>query len=99
MSEALIIESSAPKLDRCRCGVHIVPGAKVLRVESTGSISEGLFGGQVFCSRRCIRQFCLESMETLDALDTPTSTAIVTDVHELYSGVVELFAATLGSPS
>jgi len=34
-------------------------------------------------------------METLDGLDTPSSGAIVTDFHEFYTGLAELFAATL----
>lgn len=71
----------------------------MLRVEALSSTFEVLFRGQVFCSPRCIRQFCLESLETLDALDTPESASTVTDVHEMYAGVAELFAAILGSPA
>lgn len=99
MSEALIIESAASSPERCRCGVRIVPGGKVLRVEALSSTFELLFRGQVFCSPRCIRQFCLESLETLDAIDTPESASTVIDVHEMYAGVAELFAAVRDSPS
>jgi hypothetical protein len=99
MSAALIIESSTTLPEKCRCGIRIDPGGKVLRVDSVSSAFEVLFRGQVFCSPRCLRQFCLESMETLDALDTPGTAMTVIDVHELYAGVAELFAATLSSPA
>ncbi len=94
MSAANIIESSTSKPAKCRCGVHIDPGLKLLRVESLSSASDLLFRDQVFCSPRCIRQFCLESLETLDGLDTPGSSAIVADFHDFYTGLVELFTAT-----
>ncbi|MGP8146681.1 MAG: hypothetical protein ACLQAS_04630, partial [Thermoplasmata archaeon] len=67
---------------------------KLLRVESLSSASDLLFRDQVFCPPRCIRQFCLESLETLDGLDTPESNAIVADFHDFYTGLVELFATT-----
>ncbi len=94
MSAASIIESSTSKTEKCRCGVRIDPGQKLLRVEPLSSASDLLFRDQVFCSPRCIRQFCLESLETLYGLDTPGSSAIVADFHDFYTGLVELFAAS-----
>lgn len=38
-------------------------------------------------------------METLDAIDTPSSVQFVVDFQELYAGVAELFAATLSTPA
>jgi len=95
MGVAFIAESSTPVAGRCRCGTDIQPGDKVLRVESITPVSEVLFRRQMFCSARCVRMFCLESMETLAALDTPSSASVVSDIHELYAGVAELFAETL----
>ena len=49
----------------------------------------------MFCSVKCIRAFCLESLETLDGLDTKQSKTVVTDIHELYQGLAESFAKIL----
>jgi len=98
MSEHLIIQSFSSVPEKCRCGIRVAPGGMVFRVAPVSSYSETLFHDQVFCSPRCIRVFCLESLETLDALDTADSTTIVTDIHELYRGVAETFAAILSSP-
>jgi hypothetical protein len=94
VSAVVIVESSTSKVEKCRCGTRLGPGQKRLHVESLSSASDSLFRDQTFCSPRCIRQFCLESLETLDGLDTPESSAIVADFHEFYTGLVELSAAT-----
>jgi hypothetical protein len=78
---------------QCRCGIHITPGGVVFGVTTTSPYSGDLFRDRVFCSVECIRAFCLESLETLEALDTPTSKAVVSDLHELYRGVAETLAA------
>jgi hypothetical protein len=52
-----------------------------------------LFRGGVFCSVGCIRAFCLESLEILEALDTPNSKSMVTDLHEVHRGIAETLAA------
>lgn len=96
MSASFIVESETTQPEKCRCGVRIAPGQKLLRVESVSLTSDLLFRGQVFCSARCLRQFCLESMETLDGLDTPESNAVVADFHEFYTGLTEIFSAALG---
>jgi hypothetical protein len=95
MSAARVIESPTLTAEKCSCGTRIPPGGTVLRVEPGQSVSGTLFRGQVFCSSRCLRRFCLESMETLDALDTPSSALVVTDIHELHNVVSKLFVATL----
>jgi hypothetical protein len=98
MSEQLIDQSPSPVPATCGCGVRIPTGGTVYRISTDASSSRALFDGQVFCSPGCIRQFLLESLETLDALDTPASRLVVTDLHELYQGVAETYAAVLGSP-
>jgi len=97
MSEHLIHQSPSPGSATCRCGVRIPSGGTVYRISTDSSTSHALFDGQLFCSPRCIRLFLLESLETLDALDTPASRSVVTDLHELYQGVAETYAAVLGS--
>jgi hypothetical protein len=57
--------------------------------------TEDLFRDQVFCSVTCLRAFCLETLEILDALDTPGSGAVVSDLHELYQGLAETLATIL----
>ncbi|MGA8709981.1 MAG: hypothetical protein WB786_01975 [Thermoplasmata archaeon] len=98
MSEHLILQSSSSVSERCRCGIRIAPGGSVFRVASASLTSQSLFRDHAFCSPHCIRSFCLESLETLDALDTSTSADVVTDLHDLYQGVAETFAAILRSP-
>ena len=51
-----------------------------------------IFEDRTFCSVKCIRAFCLESLEELDALDTVESEKIVTDLHQVYRGLAETFA-------
>lgn len=97
-SMALVVQSPSSATEKCRCGVRIAVGETTFRVIALSSASEPLFRDQVFCSSGCIRDFCLESLETLDALDTPTSATVVKDVHDLYRGMAETFAAILNSP-
>ena len=54
---------------------------------------ENLFRGGVFCSVGCIRAFCLDSLEILEALDTPNSRSIIEDLHEIHQAVAETLAA------
>ena len=57
-----------------------------------------LLRGGVFCSVRCIRAFCLETLEMLEAIDTPNSRLMVTDLHEVHRELSETLA-TLQSRS
>jgi len=59
---------------------------------------EDLFRGGVFCSVRCIRAFCLESLEILDALDTPNSKSMVTDLTEVHRELAETLATIREQP-
>lgn len=97
MSVALVVQSPSSTREKCRCGVDVAVGEPTFRVVPLSPASELLFRDQVFCSTGCIRNFCLESLETLDALDTPDSVAVVRDVHELYRDVAETYAAMLSS--
>lgn len=97
MSVALVVQSPSSTPERCSCGRRIGIGEPAFRVVALSPASELLFRNQVFCSSGCLRSFCLESLETLDALDTAESATIVKDVHDLYRGVAETFAAILSA--
>ena len=97
MSENLIHRAPSPGPATCGCGVRIPAGGTAYRIVTDSSYSQALFDGCTFCSPRCLRQFLLESLETLDALDTPSSRSVVTDLHELFQGVAETYARVLAS--
>ena len=92
--ESPILRSKTSVAEKCRCGTRIPAGGEVLHVTATKS-TEPLFRDQVFCSTNCIRAFCLESLETLEALDTPASNALVSDLHAFYRGIAEMLALIL----
>jgi hypothetical protein len=91
-------EFSTPGPAGCRCGKRIAPGGTVVRVEDLPQPAAELFREQSFCSVRCLRAFCLESLETLNALDTPESGALVSDLHDLYLAMAAAFAQILAGP-
>jgi hypothetical protein len=67
----------------------------VFRVAPVPDSAQSLFRDQLFCSSGCIRAFLLESLETVDALETPTSNEIVRDLHDLYRGLAETLVSIL----
>lgn len=79
----------------CRCGSHLGAGDSGFEVLGVPSSGREIFDGRTFCSVRCIRAFCLESLEALDVLDTPRSRSVVTDLHDVYQGLAEAFAKIL----
>jgi hypothetical protein len=90
--ESPIFQARTSIAVRCRCGTRIHPGGTVFGVTTIPPSLESLFQGGVFCSVRCIRAFCLESLEILDAIDAPDSKAMVTDLHEVHRAVAETLA-------
>jgi hypothetical protein len=79
----------------CRCGTHIPAGAPSLHVSNLPGSAEELFHERSFCTVRCLRAFCLETLETLDPLDTPEAQAVVSDLHALHQAVATAFAEIL----
>ncbi|MGA7860547.1 MAG: hypothetical protein WCB19_01650 [Thermoplasmata archaeon] len=67
----------------------------MVRVESLPESAAELFRDRSFCSVRCLRAFSLESLETLDGLDTPEARDVVSDLHELYQAMAQTFAQIL----
>jgi hypothetical protein len=92
MAQNPVVRSTTSVLEKCRCGVRIPPGGGIFRV-ATVLPSHPLFDGHAFCSTRCIHAYCLESLETLDAIDTPAATAMVSDLHALHQELAELLAS------
>jgi hypothetical protein len=76
--------------EQCRCGTRIAPGEVGFEVITLPEDLEHLFRGRTFCSLRCISAYCLESLEILDALDTPEARAMAAGLHELSHEVAEI---------
>jgi len=81
---------------QCRCGTHIPAGGTVFGITTVPPTLKDLFRGGVFCSVRCIRAFCLETLEMLEALDTASSRMVVTDLHEVHRELSETLAMLQG---
>jgi len=77
----------------CRCGTKVARGSESVGVAHLPRSLEGVFGDAAFCSTDCVRAFMLETLESLDALDTPAARAIVSGLREMY----QTLAATLVS--
>ena len=80
----------------CRCGARVPRGGEVVGITSVPPSLESVFHGAIFCSPGCARAFCLESLEILDALDTPAARAMVTDLHELSLWIAQTLVRLLG---
>jgi len=83
---------------QCRCGTRIPAGGTVFGVTVVPPSLEDLFRGGVFCSVECIRAFCLETLEILQALDTPNSKSMVTDLREVHRELEETLATIRERP-
>lgn len=92
-----LLRSETPIPVRCRCGTRVPSGGEVVEIAALPESLEGVFGGVVFCSAKCLRAFCLESLETLDALDTPDARETVSDLHELTMEVAMTLVSILGA--
>lgn len=82
----------------CRCGTHIPTGGAYLAVAAPAPVLEGVFLGVGFCSLGCVRAHMLETLATLEAIDTPGAGAIVADLREMYVEAGALFSRVLREP-
>ena len=82
----------------CRCGMAIPLDWVVYRVGGLPEAEMALFRDQVFCSARCLHAFCLETLETLEALDTPRSRELVSDLREFRLALSQDLATVLDPP-
>jgi hypothetical protein len=90
-----IHEYPSPGVTVCRCGTRIGEREIMVRVQNLPDPAAQMFRDQGFCSVRCLRAYCLESLEALDAMDTPEARAIVSDIHALHQAVAVTFAEIL----
>jgi hypothetical protein len=81
---------------KCRCGTRVAPGGTVFEITGVPPSLENLVRGTTFCSARCVRAFCLESLEMLDSLDSPDAKAAASDLHELALEVATDLVSILG---
>ena len=91
--EIPVFEARTSIAVQCRCGTRIPVGGTLFGLNFVPPSLEDLFRGGVFCSAECIRAFCLESLEILEALDTPNSKSMVTDLHEVHRELEKTLAA------
>jgi len=92
MPDPLVLSESTPVGGVCRCGNLIPPNSMAFRVVSVAPNLQPMFRGQLFCSAKCIRVLCLESLESLDAVDTVGAKATVTDLHQFYLELAQTYA-------
>jgi len=83
---------------QCRCGTRVPAGETAFGLLDVPASLETLFRPGIFCSVACIGAACLESLEVLDAIDTPESRTMVTDLHELHRRISEILASLLAGP-
>ncbi len=90
-----IVRRSAEEPFRCGCGTRIPPGDSYLRVEGLPPSQRGPFEGRTFCSLACLREFYLETLSVLEAMDTPESQAVVSDLRATYLELGATFSRLL----
>jgi len=90
-----LVLGKATVASRCRCGKWIAAGDPMYMVTTRPALAWAMFRGQQFCSPRCVRAFCLESLESLDTFDTPATKEMVSDLHEFSRALTGVFAAIL----
>jgi hypothetical protein len=95
--DSSILKARTPLSVKCRCGTHVSPGEEVVSLAKVPKSLATIFRGGVFCSPKCLRAFCLESFELVDALDTPAATSMVTDLHDLYRAISATLVTILES--
>ena len=98
MSQARIALGYVAHSGICRCGTLIPLDWVVYRVDSLPDGPTDLFRDLVFCSERCLRAYCLETIETLEALDTPESQRLVSDLREFRIALSRSLQTILDTP-
>ncbi len=94
--DSLIFQTHTSIAVQCRCGTRIPPGGTVFGLAVVPRSLKDLFRGGIFCSVRCVRAFCLETLEILDSLDTPATRLMVTDLQDVHRAVAETLIVLQG---
>jgi hypothetical protein len=90
-----LIRSTTRTAVQCRCGTRVREGGNVVGVAPLPPPVEAVLAEAVFCSEPCLRASFLEVLETLDALDTPTSATVVKDLRETYRALAAMFISVM----
>jgi len=98
MSQGRIVLGYVGHPGICRCGTLIPIDWVVYRVDSLPDGQMDLFRNLMFCSERCLRAHCLETLERLEALDTPASRKLVSDLREFRRALSENLETILDTP-
>lgn len=94
-----IVERVSSTDSTCRCGTQLKPGSRVREVEGLPEELQVFLRGEVFCSLRCVRAFFLETLRTLEHLDSPAAELVVTDLRAIYFKTALAFALVLRQAS
>lgn len=89
---SVIVRSHDELPKSCRCGTRLPSGTARLVVRGVPPNVATLFERQAFCSRKCVRAFFLEAMETLDGLSTQGAEETVSDLRTVYQATAHSFA-------
>ena len=84
-----ILDRTATRSSRCRCGTPIETGSRCVAVRDVPSSLSSLLRERDFCSIPCIRAYLLEALEVLGSSAAPT---MISDFHEVYSSLQTAFA-------
>lgn len=87
----VVVSREAISASKCTCGTRIAAGDTVYSMSEPSESLASLLRGIQFCSPKCVRAFCLEALQTLDAFDTPSTRDTVTDLHAVIVEVAETF--------
>ena len=87
-----VIPRISPQQLVCRCGTRLPPGSSILTVADWHPTVARLLKDQSFCSVACLRAWFLESLNELDALDTPENESLVLDLRSVFIDLVLAFA-------
>jgi hypothetical protein len=86
-----VFETSTSAPLQCRCGTLVEEGGTLFGITVVAWSLQSHFVGGLFCSRKCVRTFLVESLAVMDEFDSPASLEMIPDLHELHGAV----AATL----
>ena len=68
----------------CRCGTRIARGDRIFGISGPNPSVATLLDGRPFCSISCIRAWFLETLNELDAIDTPVNERTVVDLRSTF---------------
>ena len=92
-----VLELPAAQSGVCRCGTRFACGDGVYGVSDTSPTVATLLNGEMFCSRACVRAWFLETLNELDAIDTPANEMVIVDLRSAFVNLALDFATIVDS--